>query len=247
MLREHIGIEPAMEINPDEAVALGAAVQSAIINGEKVNAMLIDVAPHSLGIAVAKVMFEQLMPGIFSPIIHRNTTIPTTKSEHFYTISPGQDTVEIEVFQGESQVATENNLLGKFKLTDIPPNPDPEKSREVIVEFSYNLNGIVEVVARDRRGDRREMLSVSTATTKRKTSDPEVRKRFDSKLERDIKRALDSSATLALSLDADGEKKDAERLRQARLALEEALEAESEKRVMDKLNDLDEILYELEE
>src|SRR5262249_18518955 len=135
MLREHIGIEPAMEINPDEAVALGAAGQAAIGKGEKVNAMLIDVAPHSMGGAVAKVMFEQLMPGIFSPIIHRNTTIPTTKSEHFYTISPDQDTVEIEVFQGESQVAAENTLLGKFKLTEIPPNPDPETNREIIIEF----------------------------------------------------------------------------------------------------------------
>jgi molecular chaperone DnaK len=247
LLREHIGVEPAMEINPDEAVALGAAIQAAIINGEKVNAMLIDVAPHSLGIAVAAIMFEELMPGMFSPIIHRNTTIPTTKSEHFYTISPHQDMVEIEVFQGESRVAAENTLLGKFELTEIPPNPDPDKNREVIVEFSYNLNGIVEVVARDRRGERREMLSVSTATAKRKTSEPEVRKRFDAKLERDVKRALDSSAALALLLDANGEKKDAERLRQARLALEEALEAESEKHLMDKLNDLDEILYELEE
>jgi molecular chaperone DnaK len=247
MLREHLGIEPAMEINPDEAVAMGAAVQAAIVNGEKVNAMLIDVAPHSLGIAVATVMFEQLVPGMFSPIIHRNSTIPTTKAERFYTVSPRQDTVEIEIFQGESRVAAENTLLGKFKLTDIPPDPDPDKSREVIVEFSYNLNGIVEVLARDRRGDRREMLSVSTTTTKRKTSELEVRKRFDPNLERDIKRALDSSAALALSLDADGQKKEAERLRRARLALEEALEAESEKRLMDKLNDLDEILYELEE
>src|SRR5262249_49461750 len=122
-----------------------------------------------------------------------------------------------------------------------------ETNREIIIEFSYNLNGIVEVVARDRQGGRREMLSVSTATTKRRTSEPEVRKRFDSKLERDVKRALDASATLALSLDADGEKKDAERLRQARLELEEALETESERRVIDRLNDLDDILYELEE
>jgi molecular chaperone DnaK len=247
MLRDHVGVEPAMEINPDEAVALGAAVQSAIVNGEKVNAMLIDVAPHSLGVAVATLMFEHIMPGMFSPIIRRNTTIPTTKSEHFYTMSPRQDTVEIEVFQGESQVAAENTLLGKFKLTEIPPDRDPDKNREVIIEFSYNLNGIVEVVARDRIGGRREMLSVSTASIKRKTSEPEVRKRFDPRLERDVKRALDSSAGLVLSLDAEGDKQDAERLRRARRALEKALETESEKSLMDRLNDLDEILYELEE
>lgn len=115
-------------------------------------------------------------------------------------------------------------LLGKFKLAEIPHDPDPDKHLEVIVEFSYKLNGIVEVVARDLRGDRREMLSVSTETTKRKTSEPEVRKRFDSKLGLDVKRVLGCSAALALSLDAEGERKDAERLRQAHPELEEAHE-----------------------
>jgi molecular chaperone DnaK len=246
IIEEKIGLMPSMEINPDEAVALGAAVQAAIINGEDVDAMLIDVTPHSLGIAVAQIVFGNLVPGGFSPIIRRNTTIPTSKAERFHTITPDQDTVEIEIYQGESPVATENSLLGKFKLTEIPPAEDRNAQREVIVEFSYNLNGIVEVSARDRRGERREMMAVSTNASKRAASEPEVKKHFDPKIERDVAQALESSAKLELQLEAEGRKKDVARLRTARHALEEAHESENENRVIAKINELEEALYDLE-
>ena len=247
LIEERIGLQPAMEINPDEAVALGAAVQAAIIRGEPVGAMLIDVAPHSLGIAVAEVSFNQLIPGAFRPIIRRNTTIPTTKAELFYTISPRQDTVEIEVYQGESPVAKENTHLTSFKLAEIPPAPNPDDPREVIVEFSYNLNGIVEVTARDHSGERREMMTVSTTAAKRAASEREMKTHFDPTLERDVRRGLDAAAKLELQLEADGKTKEAKRLRDARHALEEAHEGENEKRLMDKLNDLDDALYDLEQ
>ncbi len=247
LIANHVGIEPAMEINPDEAVALGAGVQAAIINGEEVRAMLIDVSPHSLGIAVAEFIFGNVVPGGFGPIIRRNTTIPTTKSERFHTITPMQDTVEIEVYQGESPVAAENTHLGSFKLTGIPPAEDPSQQREVIVEFSYNLNGIVEVSARDRRGERREMMTVNTTAAQRAASEPEVNRHFDPKLERDIKRSLESAARLELELLAAGRMKDLGRLRKGRHELEEAHQGENEKRVMDKLNELDDVLYDLEQ
>ncbi|MDX2029183.1 MAG: Hsp70 family protein [Blastocatellia bacterium] len=247
MLHEHIGVEPAMEINPDEAVALGAAVQAAIINGEKVDAMLIDVSPHSLGVAVADLMFGQVIPGRFRPIIKRNTTIPTTKSERFFTITPEQDSVEVEVYQGESIVATENTPLGKFMFNDIPPNSLPQQNREVIIEFSYNLNGIVEVTARDHAGARREAMTVNTTASKRLASAPETRARFDEKVERDARRSLDASSPLLLALEAAERTREAKRLRKARLALEEALEGDSEPRVMEALNALDDLLYELED
>jgi molecular chaperone DnaK len=247
LIEEHVGLQPAMEINPDEAVALGAAVQAAIINGEEVAAMLIDVAPHSLGIEVAEVVFDRIVPGGYRPIIRRNTTIPTTKSERFHTLHPKQDTVEVVVYQGESAVAADNTKLGNFKLTEIPPAPDPHDVREVIVEFSYNINGIVEVSARDRKGERREMLTVSTTAGKRDASQPEARKHFDPKLERDVKRSLDAAARMELELEAAARKADAEKLHKARRALEEAHEGENEKRVMDKLNALDDLLYDLEE
>jgi molecular chaperone DnaK len=247
LIEERIGLQPAMEINPDEAVALGAAVQAAIINGEKVKAMLIDVAPHSLGIAIAQIYFGNLVPGAFKAIIRRNTTIPTTKAERFWTITPQQDVVEVEVYQGEKLIAGENTHLGTFKLTGIPPAPNPNDPREVIVEFSYNLNGIVEVTARDHSGERREVMSVNALTGKRAASEPEAKKHFDPAVERDVKRALDAAATLGLKLEVEGRAEDAKRLRLARRALEDAHEGDNEKRLMDKLNDLDDVLYDLEE
>ena len=247
MIQERLNIEPAMEINPDEAVALGAAVQAAIIDGEPVNAMLIDVAPHSLGIQIAHVMYGNLIPGMFSPVIRRNTTIPATKAERFYTLTPSQDTIDVKVYQGESPIAADNTLLGSFKFTGIPPNEDPNKQREIIVEFSYNLNGIVEVTARDRKGERREALTVNAMTAKRSSAEPEIRHRFDPKTERDVKRALESATGLELRLKADGKNKDAERLSQARHALEAAFKGDDEKQVMNALNELDDVLYDLED
>jgi molecular chaperone DnaK len=247
MIQERLAIEPAMEINPDEAVALGAAVQAAIIDGEPVSAMLIDVAPHSLGIQVAQILYGNLISGMFRAIIRRNTTIPTTKAERFYTLTPQQDTIEVKVYQGESPVAADNTLLGSFKFTEIPPAEDPNQQREIVVELSYNLNGVVEVTARDRKGERREAITVSATTAKRSSAEPEIRHRFDPKIERDVKRALQSGADLELRLNAAGKTKDAERLNKARHALEAAFNGDDEKRVMDALNELDDVLYDLEE
>ncbi|MGH9800247.1 MAG: Hsp70 family protein, partial [Blastocatellia bacterium] len=246
MIEEHIGLQPSMEINPDEAVALGAGAQAAIINGEPVEAMLIDVSPHSLGIAIAEFMFNGVVPGVFRPIIRRNTTIPTTKSERFFTMSPQQDKVEIEVYQGESPVAAENTHLGSFLLTDIPPAPDPDSAREVIVEFSYNLNGIVEVTARDHKGERREVMSVNSNASQRAASEPEVKKHFNPKTERDVADSLAAAARRELQLEADGRAKDVKKLRDARHKLEQAHQGVDEKQLLTALNKLDDLLYELE-
>src|SRR5436853_321951 len=100
MVHEHTGLEPEVAINPDEAVALGAAVQAAIIAGEPLDAILVDVTPHSLGIAVAQWEFDRLVPDHYSVIIHRNTTIPTSRSEVYSAITPQQTAIEIEVYQG---------------------------------------------------------------------------------------------------------------------------------------------------
>jgi molecular chaperone DnaK len=247
LIREHIGIEPAMEVNPDEAVALGAAVQAAIISGENVKAMLIDVAPHSLGIEVADFMFHGIVPGHFSPIIRRNTTIPTTKSESFYTFSPRQDKVRVKVFQGESPLCIENTALGEFMFTEIPPSEDASKPREVIVEFSYNLNGIVEVTARDRHGKRREAIAINTTAAKRAAHEPEQKKHFDPKLEREITDALEEAARLELQREADHKHKDATRLHKARHALQDAHKKGNEKFARKALDTLEDLLYEMEE
>ena len=251
LIEERLGLQPAMEINPDEAVALGAAVQAAIVNGETINAMLIDVAPHSLGIAVAEVYFDQVIPGGFRPIIRRNTTVPTTKSERFHTMSPQQDKVEIEVYQGENAVAADNTHLGSFFFKDIPPAPDPHDDREIIVEFSYNLNGIVEITARDHKGDRREMMTISSTAAKRDVSEPEGRTlelpaaRFDETLERDIQRALASAAQLAQQLADQGKKKEAKKLQKAQQALAAASDTASEPDVRKAIDALEDVIYDL--
>ncbi|MFN0122714.1 MAG: Hsp70 family protein [Blastocatellia bacterium] len=247
MIRHHIGLEPAQEINPDEAVALGAAVQAAIIGGEQVNAMLVDVSPHSLGIATAAPVFGNLVSGIFAPIIRRNTTIPTTRAELFHTLTPEQDEVEIKVYQGEMPMASENTHLVSFKLSGIPPGPDPDMPREVVVEFSYNLDGVVEVCARDHQGTRREMATVNTATAKRASSEPELPSKFSPEIESDIRRTLETARKVELQLTSDGKTKELDDLRAAREKLEAAHRGKNEKNVRDALAYLDDVLYELED
>lgn len=246
LIRDRLGLEPSAEINPDEAVALGAAIQAAMISGEEVRTMLIDVAPHTLGIEVASFVYDTLLPGQFSPIIRRNTAVPATKSEVFQTITPDQDTVEIKVFQGESPLCTENSALGEFKLAGIPPGPDPSKQREIIVEFSYNLDGIVEITASDRSGERAERLAVNTTSVGRAASDPERKKHFDPELEREVQRASAEAARLELRLDADGKTKDAERMRKARHAVERAYEQGAEEKLRKAIESLDGLIYDLE-
>ena len=247
LVQEHTGLEPSMEVNPDEAVALGAAVQAAIIKGEPIQTLLIDVAPHSLGIEVAEFALDGLVPGKYRSIIRRNTTVPTTQAERFYTITPEQDTVEVCVFQGESPLCQENTALGKFLLANIPSEPDPKKPREVIVEFSYNLNGIVEVTARDRRGERREVMTVSTTATKRAASEPEQKRHFAPSLESDVSQNLDDAARLEIRLESDGRTQDAERVRKVRSALERAHDEGDEKRARQLLEEIEDLIYDLEQ
>ncbi len=245
LIEEQLGIEPSLEIHPDEAVALGAAVQAAIVDGEEVGTLLIDVAPHSLGIEVAEVVMGEVVPGGYRPIIRRNTTIPTTKAERFFTLTPDQDTVHLRVFQGESRLCEENTELGDFRLTEIPPGKDPSQPREVIVEFSYNLNGMLEVTAGGRGSEGRESITVSATTRKRAAFEPETPPHFAPQLEQEIGRALESAARLERRLSADGEQKPAGRVRAARQTLERARAGESEPEARAALDTLDDLLYDL--
>ena len=116
LVAEHTGIEPQMAVNPDEAVALGAGVQAAIIAGQPIGAVLVDVTPFSLGIEVATFMGSTVVPDMYRPIIRRNTAIPATREEVFRTVYPGQEAVEMKVYQGEHPIASQNRLLGKFRV-----------------------------------------------------------------------------------------------------------------------------------
>jgi molecular chaperone DnaK len=149
MVKEFFGKEPNKSVNPDEVVALGAAVQAAVLGGEKTDILLLDVTPLSLGI--------ETLGGVMTQMIGRNTTIPTRKSEIFSTASDNQTSVEVHVLQGERPMAPDNKTLGKFHLVGIPPAP--RGVPQVEVTFDIDANGIVNVERRDRQDDERRRIA----------------------------------------------------------------------------------------
>jgi len=171
LVANYLDTEPHMSINPEEAVALGAGVQAAIIAGEPIDAILVDVTPHSLGIAVAEIRLGRLIPDRYSVLIRRNTTIPVTKEEVYSTVHPEQDTVEIKAYQGESPIASENTLLDKFLITDLEPEHPGDLAR-VTVRFDFDVNGILEVTAQDRRTGQQKQITVEASLAR--LSDDEI-------------------------------------------------------------------------
>jgi molecular chaperone DnaK len=138
-VKEIVGKDPHKGVNPDEVVAVGAAIQAGVLKGEVKDILLLDVTPLSLGI--------ETKGGVFTRLIERNTTIPTRKSEIFTTASDNQDSVEVHVLQGESEMATYNKTLGKFHLMGIPPAP--RGIPQIEVAFDIDANGIIAVSAKD--------------------------------------------------------------------------------------------------
>ena len=170
LVRDHTGIEPAVAINPDEAVALGAAVQAAIIAGEPLDAILVDVTPHSLGIEVAEVEFGQVVADLYNVIIHRNTTIPTSRAEIYSALHPSQTTIELKIYQGEHPIASQNTLLGKFLFEALQPEA-PGQPPRITVEFDFNIDGIVHVSAVDRGSGKQARTSVQAAKARLSPAD----------------------------------------------------------------------------
>ena len=159
MVADHTGIEPLAAVNPDEAVALGAGIQAAIIAGEPLDAILVDVTPHSLGIEVAMRFFDQVVPDQYAPIIHRNTTIPSSHARQFRTLYPDQDRVQLKVYQGENPVASQNTLLGEFMFEGLAAE-HPGEMPSVTVRFDLDLNGMLEVTAMDRGSGNKQGITV---------------------------------------------------------------------------------------
>jgi molecular chaperone DnaK len=152
-VKEFFGREPHKGVNPDEVVAIGAAIQGGVLKGEVKDVLLLDVTPLSLGI--------ETLGGVFTRLIDRNTTIPTRKSQVFSTAEDGQTAVTIRVFQGEREMAADNKLLGQFDLVGIPPAP--RGVPQVEVTFDIDANGIVNVSARDKATGKEQQIRIQAS------------------------------------------------------------------------------------
>jgi molecular chaperone DnaK len=154
LVRELFNKEPHKGVNPDEVVAIGAAVQGGVLAGEVKEMVLLDVTPLSLGI--------ETMGGVFTKLIERNTTIPVRKSEVFSTAADNQPSVEIKVSQGERALARDNRLLGVFQLGNIPPAP--RGVPQIEVTFDIDANGILNVTAKDRGTNNEQKITITSSS-----------------------------------------------------------------------------------
>jgi len=152
-VKEIFGKEPHKGVNPDEVVAVGAAIQGGVLMGDVKDVLLLDVTPLSLGI--------ETMGGVFTRLIDRNTTIPTRKSQVFSTAEDGQTAVTIRVFQGEREIAAHNKLLGQFDLVGIPPSP--RGMPQIEVTFDIDANGIVNVSAKDKATNKEQAIRIQAS------------------------------------------------------------------------------------
>ncbi len=154
LVRNLFGKDPNRSVNPDEVVAVGAAVQGGVLGGEVKDVLLLDVTPLSLGI--------ETLGGVFTKLIERNTTIPTKKSETFSTAADSQTSVEIKVFQGERSMAKDNRMLGVFQLVGIPPAP--RGIPQVEVTFDIDANGILNVLAKDKATNNEQKITITSSS-----------------------------------------------------------------------------------
>ncbi|MET3699298.1 molecular chaperone DnaK [Bacillus oleivorans] len=242
-IKKEIGKDPHKGVNPDEVVALGAAIQGGVISGDVKDVVLLDVTPLSLGI--------ETMGGVFTKLIDRNTTIPTSKSQVFSTAADNQTAVDIHVLQGERPMAADNKTLGRFQLTDIPPAP--RGIPQIEVTFDIDKNGIVNVRAKDLGTNKEQAITIKSSSGLSEEEIEKMIKEAEQNAEADKKRKEE----VELRNEADQlvfqtektlkdleEKVDADEVKKAEDA-KEALKAAIEKKDLDEIKAKKEALQEI--
>ena len=239
-VKEIFGKEPHKGVNPDEVVAVGAAIQGGVLMGDVKDVLLLDVTPLSLGI--------ETLGGVFTRLIDRNTTIPTRKSQVFSTAEDGQTAVTIRVFQGEREMAADNKLLGQFDLVGIPPAP--RGMPQIEVTFDIDANGIVNVSAKDKATNKEQAIRIqasgglSDADIEKMVKDAEANAEADKK-KKELVEAKNQGESLVHStektLKEHGDKVSAAekgQIEEAIKALKTALEAEDLASIKEKTESL---------
>jgi len=246
-IKKYLQKEPHKGINPDECVAIGAAIQAGVLAGEVKDVLLLDVTPLSLGI--------ETLGGVMTRLIDRNTTIPTSKSQVFSTAADGQTTVEIHVLQGERSMAADNKTLGRFQLTGIPPAP--RGVPQIEVSFDIDVNGIVNVSAKDKGTGKSQSITISGGSGLSDEDIEKMVKEAEKNAEADQKRKelvelrnqADSMVYQAEKTIKDlGDKADQAKVDEVNRAVEkvkEALQGEDIEKIKGAVEELTKPLYEL--
>ncbi|WP_314354991.1 molecular chaperone DnaK [uncultured Granulicatella sp.] len=246
-VRKETGKEPNKSVNPDEVVAMGAAIQGGVISGDVKDIVLLDVTPLSLGI--------ETMGGVFTKLIDRNTTIPTSKSQVFSTAADNQPAVDVHVLQGERPMAADNKTLGRFQLTDIPPAP--RNVPQIEVTFDIDKNGIVNVRAKDLGTGKEQTITIKSSSgltdeeIERMVKDAEANAEADKKRkeEVDLRNEVDQLIfTVDKTLNEIEGKVDAEDVKKAETARDElkaAVEANDLEAMKAKRDALNEVVQNL--
>ncbi len=246
-IKKETGKEPYKGVNPDEVVALGAAVQGSILSGDVTDVVLLDVTPLSLGI--------ETMGNVFTKLIERNTTIPTSKSQVFSTAADSQPAVDIHVLQGERPMSADNKTLGRFQLTDIPPAP--RGVPQIEVTFDIDKNGIVTVKAKDLGTQKEHNITIQASSgltdeeIERMVKDAEANAEADQKRkeEADLKNEADQLVFMAektlKDLEGKVSEEEVKNVEEAKEELKTALEAADFDEIRTKKEKLDEIVQQM--
>ncbi|GAB2320144.1 molecular chaperone DnaK [Alkalibacterium sp. s-m-28] len=246
-VKAETGKEPNRSVNPDEVVAMGAAVQGGVISGEVKDIVLLDVTPLSLGI--------ETMGGVFTKLIERNTTIPTSKSQVFSTAADNQPAVDVHVLQGERPMAKDNKTLGRFQLTDIPPAP--RGVPQIEVSFDIDKNGIVNVSAKDLGTGKEQKITIKSSSglseeeIERMVKEAEENAEADKKRKEEVELRNEADQLVfqidktLKELEGKADEADIKKAEEARDELKTALENDDIDEIKTKRDALNEIVQEM--